>query len=313
MDLLDRYLQAVRQAMFFMPAEQKRDILQELSDALRSDVDAKERELGRSLGKSEMETILARYGNPLLVAGRYRNSNLSVAFGRQIIGPELFPIYATVLTITVVTALIAGAVIMIVGHKMAIGSLLMPFVVQFTIVTSIFAAVDYSARRSVWGGWSTQQAPPHDPYRFPRASSIFEIVFLLLTLEAWLRTPYPGWTAGSMWVDFRTTYFVPMLLIIVALLATAIVNLIRPYWTPRRLLFRIVVNTTFGLMLAQKAYVHRWQLVDRDLNAVILWTFTVMAFTLLMQALYDAIRYIRLKKQSAANNGGAHVPQNHLS
>src|SRR5262249_42485287 len=156
MDLIDRYLQAVRQAMFFMPAEQKRDILDELREALRSDVDAEERELGRALGKNEIELVLARYGNPLLVAGRYRNSNLSLALGRQIIGPEIFPIYSLVLAINVGTALIAAIALMFAAGKVAAASMLMPFAVQFTIVTSIFAMVDYSARRSVWGGWSAQ-------------------------------------------------------------------------------------------------------------------------------------------------------------
>jgi len=310
MDLLDSYLQSVRQAMFFIPADQKRDILAELSEALRSDVDAKERELGRSLGKNELGAILARYGNPLLVAGRYRNSSLSLAFGRQIVGPELFPIYAAVLAINIVTTLVAAVSLMIAAARVTVGSLFMPFLVQFTIVTVIFAAIDYSARRSVWGGWQMLTAAPPDPYRFPRLSSTVEIIFLFLTLQAWLQTPYPGWTAGSTWVDFRTTYFIPMLLIIVALLATAIFNLIRPYWTARRLLFRIVINTAFGLMLLHKSYVHRWQLADRDLNAVILWTFMIMAVAVLGQALYDVVRYIRLKKQSAADDGGAHVPQN---
>lgn len=313
MDLLDRYLQSVRQAMFFIPADQRRDILDELGEALRSDIDAQEHELGRPLAERELEPILARYGNPLLVAGRYRNSTLSLVLGRQIIGPELFPIYAAILAISAGTALIAAIVISMAAGKFALSSMITPFLVQFAIVTAIFATVDYGARRSVWSGWNKQQVPLLDQYRFPRASSIVEIIFLLLTLEAWLRLPFPGWTAGSTWVDFQTSFFIPMLLVIVALLAMSIVNLVRPHWTARRLGLRITINTVFGLMLGWKAFIHRWQLVDRDLNAAVLWTLAVMAVAVLGQALYDAVRYIRLKKMSAAENGGAHIPQDHLS
>ena len=72
MDLLDRYLHAVRQAMFLMPAAQKRDIIAELSDSLRSEFEAKQQEVGRPLTEREQEAILQRCGHPLIVAGRYR-------------------------------------------------------------------------------------------------------------------------------------------------------------------------------------------------------------------------------------------------
>ena len=53
MDLLDRYLQAVR---FWLPKSQKQDdLISELGEDLRSQIEAKGEELGRPLDKNEVE------------------------------------------------------------------------------------------------------------------------------------------------------------------------------------------------------------------------------------------------------------------
>src|SRR5215475_15228174 len=87
MELLDRYLQAVR---FWLPKAQQDDIIAELSEDLQSQIDDKEEELGRCLDKEEVSAILKRCGSPILVASRYRPQT-------YLIGPALFPIYAFVL------------------------------------------------------------------------------------------------------------------------------------------------------------------------------------------------------------------------
>src|ERR1700680_25472 len=83
MDLVDRYLQAVK---FWLPNEQKQDIIAELSEDIRSQIEDKESELGRRLSDPEVETILKKGGPPLLVAQRYLPQ-------RYLIGPALFPMY----------------------------------------------------------------------------------------------------------------------------------------------------------------------------------------------------------------------------
>jgi hypothetical protein len=55
MELLDRYLQAVR---FWLPKAQQQDIIAELSSDLRSQIDDRETELGRPLDDAELEVIL---------------------------------------------------------------------------------------------------------------------------------------------------------------------------------------------------------------------------------------------------------------
>src|ERR1700752_1570407 len=87
MELLDRYLKAVK---FWLPSDQKQDIIAELSEDLRSQIDEKESELGRALNNAEIEAILKKSGDPMLVAQRYLPQ-------RYLIGPALFPIYWLIL------------------------------------------------------------------------------------------------------------------------------------------------------------------------------------------------------------------------
>ena len=55
MDLLDRYLQAVK---FWLPNPQKQDIVAELSEDIRAQIEDTEAELGRPVTEAEVEVIL---------------------------------------------------------------------------------------------------------------------------------------------------------------------------------------------------------------------------------------------------------------
>ena len=83
MELIDRYLQAVR---FWLPkTKSQEDVLAELGEDLRSQIEAKESEVGRPLDKNEVGEILKHCGAPMSVAAR-------LAPKRYLIGPTLFPI-----------------------------------------------------------------------------------------------------------------------------------------------------------------------------------------------------------------------------
>ena len=94
MQIVDRYLQSVKTCL---SAAQADDIIEELSENISAQIEDKESELQRSLTEAEVEAILKQHGHPLLVASRYRQEQRSVSFGRQIIGPALFPFYIRVL------------------------------------------------------------------------------------------------------------------------------------------------------------------------------------------------------------------------
>jgi hypothetical protein len=87
MDLIENYIRSVS---LFLPKEQRDDIARELREDLRSQVDDRQAELGRSLSESEQVALLRQYGHPMLMASRYRRA-------RNLIGPVIFPIYGQVL------------------------------------------------------------------------------------------------------------------------------------------------------------------------------------------------------------------------
>jgi hypothetical protein len=87
MELLDRYLQAVKK---HLPWRRQDDIIAELRANLEAQLEDKEAELGRPLTKEEAEEWLKQIGSPIQVAARYQSR-------QYLIGPALFPTYSYIL------------------------------------------------------------------------------------------------------------------------------------------------------------------------------------------------------------------------
>jgi len=85
MELLDRYLQAVRE---YMLRSHRDDFVKELSDNILSQMEDRAAELGRPLNENEQAEILKQFGHPLVVAAPYRRLPM-----QQLVGPKLFPLY----------------------------------------------------------------------------------------------------------------------------------------------------------------------------------------------------------------------------
>src|SRR5947209_1913365 len=102
MELLDRYLQAVK---FWLPKAQKQDIIAELSEDIRSQIEEKEAELGK-LNAAEVAGILKQLGRPVIVANRYSPQ-------QYLIGPLLFPIYRFVLKLVALFYLVPWVLVWI--------------------------------------------------------------------------------------------------------------------------------------------------------------------------------------------------------
>src|SRR5882724_4615212 len=147
MPSLDRYLSNLAK---LLPADQREDILRELSEDIHSEIDDRESELGHPLSEAEQLELLKRRGNPLQVAAGYTDNKGTLAFGPQIIGPVLFPFYVRVLTFNLgLTFLIVGAIfaaISLSGQTIHLAelfsSVLLQLVIQLTAVTVIFALVE---------------------------------------------------------------------------------------------------------------------------------------------------------------------------
>lgn len=243
MNLLDRYLQAVK---WFLPSTQKQDIFAELSDDIRSHVEEREAELGRKLDEAEMEAILKRWGHPMLVAGRYLPQ-------QYLIGPVLFPLYRNVLKMVTLFYLVPWLlawlflVLFVPSYRAEYPglSLLGTLGTWWDIALSAFAFVTagfaIAERRLAGSGffdtWSPRKLPVvRDPNRIPRSESIGElvggVVFLLWWVDV-LRLPsIPGVavTPAPLWSSF----YWPILLLVLASVVLAGVNALRPWWTRLR-------------------------------------------------------------------------------
>lgn len=267
MDLLGRYLQAVK---FWLPKGQQEDILAELGEDIRSQVEEAEAGLGHKLGDAEMEALLKKRGRPMLVAMRYRPQ-------RYLIGPGLFPMYVFVLKVAVLCYLVpwavAGLILLTFGTSHPVGqvvgsfwgSLWMALAMQFSIITIVFAAIEhYHATSGILENWNPRALPavrpPKDPYRAPRLASLAEIVFTLIFIGWWIVMPqgFPfawglekagiHWTWGPVWEDFHHHFFAQIIVISLAGVAVASTNFFKPYWTRPRLVVRAAINAAVALM-----------------------------------------------------------------
>ena len=202
MELLDCYLKAIRS---YLPDAQKDDIIKELSENLRSQMEDKEGELGRPLNEGEIEALLKAHGHPLIVAGRYRQDERSFAFGKQLIGPVLFPCYTKVLAfnlgITSVVLLFVFTALIASGQPVSLMTdlpsvFLHQLLIQFTVVTTIFAVMDRHLAKYP-DRWDPRR-PSHPYYpnlpetddarRVPRIESVSKLIALSVWIT-WLRHP----------------------------------------------------------------------------------------------------------------------------
>src|ERR1700724_1367998 len=245
MELLDRYLQAIE---FWLPKRQRHDILAELSEDLRSQIEEKETELGRKLEDAEVEEILKRCGSPLAVASRYRPQ-------QYLIGPTLFPVYRFVLAVLLIGSVVPRFLIWLAfllvdpAHRsylhMENTGVTVLYFAFFT--TLAFAIAERSGvKLEALNTWNPRKLPPvRDPNRISRFGSLFEIAAGIVSNVWFVAIFWPGptidfyrvrITIAPMWQVF----FWSFLFLAAANVAIASVNLFRPYWTPRRASLRLL-------------------------------------------------------------------------
>jgi hypothetical protein len=259
MELVDRYLKSVGSAL---PEAQRDDIIKELSENIRSQMEDKEGELGRPLNEPEVEAILKQHGHPLLVAGRYRQDHRTVAFGRQLIGPTLFPFYIKVLSfnlgLTSVVLLIIFFALFAAGQSFSIfPTFLYQLLIQFGIVTLIFAAADrhwnkfpdrWDARslKTIWHpALAAQAGAAPAAGSISRFESISQFVALGVSI-VWLRvaqqSPFMIFGPAAAFLKLAPAwhqFYLPVVLLALAGMLQAGINLFRPEWVRLRSIFRI--------------------------------------------------------------------------
>ena len=330
MNLVDRYLRAVRDGL---PRGQQDDIVNELSDSIHSRIEDEEGGLGRPLTEDELVTLIRSFGHPMAVAARYRGDERSLTFGRQLIGPEIFPIYLKILALNFAVTVIFLAIVFLAEGPLGsgIGGMFTPFAIQFVAVTAIFVAVDRAWLRdpnwdprkvtstgsevdfSSLDGIAAQLIGKHHTRAVAITSSVLEIGLLGIALAVWLAIGMPERLAflapGPGWRDL----FVPITALIVGALLVPIVNLVRPTWTRFRVAAHVVIDVgtivvgliSLGLgnwvLLADPAATpaDAPRLVDL-LNTIIRFS---VAGTIVLTAITAALeirRFVRMNRPEAA-------------
>jgi hypothetical protein len=255
MKLLQAYLDAIGQ---YLRGRQRQDILRELEENLRSEIEEREAELERPLTDPEVQALLLAHGTPLTVAARYGSPQGTLTFGRQLIGPEFFPIYIRVLIANwIISAVIHAGIALSPIDLDEPRPFLTAVFVQFVVVTVIFCVVDLLQRRS--GG-----VPPSlgDPGRFPPT--------YMREIPRWqMRAGFACWLVVCAWWALIPTYpmlligtaarivalspawdtfYWPILLLLLAGLAQRAANYVRPDWNWLLPVTRVAINA-IGLAL----------------------------------------------------------------
>lgn len=324
MELLDRYLKSIRN---YLPEGQKDDIIRELEENMRSQMEEKERELGRPLTGAETEAILKAHGHPLIVAGRYRQEEGSFAFGKQLIGPTLFPFYLKVLKfnlgITGMVLLLVYAALVASGQRVGlIGGLpsviLWQLVIQFTVITAIFIGVErnlakhpdrWDPRRPGKGCHpSLVEVEEKREARVPRADSIARLVGLAVWI-LWLRAirnipflvfgPAAGYLkAAPVWHQL----YWPIVALAFVGMVQAGLNLIRPDWTWLRTAERFVMGVGGLALWGYTLKAGQWIVADPErisshtldiINQSIFYSLLVAVVIAAVQLLRDVYRIMR--------------------
>ena len=239
MDLIDRYLAAVRR---YLPRPKQDDIVTELSDSLRSELEEREHALNRPLTEAEQAELLKQRGHPWLMASRYLPQ-------QHLIGPELYPYYRQALTIVVFwvvvpITLISGALTAIYSDNPAqVWSRVLSWlwngaIYAVGIVTINFTILERAqVRITALDNWNPSRLPAAGEGReVPRSESVFGLVFGFTFLIWWIdlvRVPqfmsYDGAPVTFTMAPIWTWLYFPILLSLLAWIAIQAIDLVRPW------------------------------------------------------------------------------------
>jgi hypothetical protein len=148
MELLDRYLEAVRK---YLPWERQDDIVAELRANLEAQLEDKQQELGRALTPDEAKAWVGQLPRPAMMASRYRRQ-------QYLIGPGLFPIYSLIMRMVMFWAAIVMVIVNILkafvhpgsaqtiaaAVAAGIGNVVLVLFANAAVITLIFAALEYA-------------------------------------------------------------------------------------------------------------------------------------------------------------------------
>ena len=335
MELLDRYLQAVR---FWLPRKQQDDIIAELGDDLRSQIEERESALGRPLNEDEHVALLKQAGQPLLVAGRYQKQ-------QALIGPVLFPLYSFVLKIVELCYLVPWFLgwivetVFVPAHPavhpaLALirrwGSLWTTTIIIFGMVTLAFAILERVQSAGALQQWDPRKLPrmarPKD--RVSRVESVFGLVFSIVFIVWWLSLSRYGHVIFGPIAGFFSlnpalrAWYLPVIVPTCIIALQQCVNLVRPQWTWFRAAAMFLADSValfiFILVLKIHPYLlpvgsanldtqHTQALVK--LNQVFSWSILCVIAGICIALIVHAYQTVReLRRMAKGSGNGAALP-----
>jgi hypothetical protein len=267
MEILDSYLRAVKR---YLPRSQSSDIIKELSDELRSQMEEKESSLGRAMSDEEVAAFLKQHGDPMIVARRYRQDSPSLTIGVELIGPELFPMYLIILGSTLTLSIACTlSVLLILRAPITIEVFYIPVLSQIVCQTLVFIVLNF-IRRKYPQPWYYPPAEMTPLIPIPRGYSIAGLILWVPVLLWWLALPhFPslilGRSAGHLKLSPAWhSFYVPMLLLILGSVSQRLINLYRPLWTLLVPFMRLVINIAAVFVLYFLVFKSRTFVVTAD-------------------------------------------------
>ncbi len=256
MDLLDRYLAAIRRNL---PGSEADDITAELRDTLVSQREDREAELGRPLTAGEVEAMLKAFGHPLVVAARYGKT-------QHLIGPEYYPFYVytvklvlTVLGAVLLTLAVAGVVFSAGDSAQIISRALAAFwnggLFALGAITALFILMERYAPPSILlRRWRPSSLPAIEPKKDSRWDHVSSLTIGAVFLLWWTgMIDYPDLTRGRLQLTLAPIWgevFWPVIAVTALGMLAHMVILLRPNWLTVRAVLNLAVLVASLVVLA---------------------------------------------------------------
>ena len=321
MDLIDRYLVAVRR---HLPRTLQKDIVEELSDSLRSEAEEAEQRLGRPLTADDQSALLKRQGHPWLVASRYLPQ-------QYLVGPALYPYYRQALVIVLFWVVLpislgGGALAAIYSPDSTrvwarvLGAAWTGSLYSIGIVTIVFTVLESQrVRITTLDTWDPSWLPePHEGRAVPRSETLIGLIFTTTFLLWWtdlLRAPqlidYGGdpvrFVADPIWA----AVFLPVLISLLLTVTTSFVDLMRPWRTTFFSMLRIAVDVGSGLIavavlraghwvqvVGDPQYADRLVRADYWINQGIKWSLLTIIVICMFEALHEMWNTMKARREA---------------
>jgi hypothetical protein len=319
MELLNRYLHAVR---FWLPKPQQQDIIAELGEDLRSQIEDREAQLGHPLDEDGVAVILQQRGHPMLVAARYLPQ-------RSLIGPAIFPAYRFVLRLVVlwilapVFALVVGPAAVLSSRNPSVAlietgwTLLMAAVFAFGVITLIFTILERYPFETTFK-WNPRRLPRVPPAKAASArqpvSRFSAITELLAGIGASL------WWIDRMWfprsfdingvpialAPVWHSFFWPILLVTLARATAGLITWLRPWWLRTRLSMILAADAVTLVLIGALTSMGPWVRVAAP--SANYWANTGMLIGLTIGFIIVLVDAVREARQVAGIKPAAPTP-----